>query len=282
VIPCGGKNPIPLPNPNIFQGQDIYTDAQSFYNALQVQLKKRLSHSFQLQVAYTFSKTVDDATSGSGNSNYATDAASSQPWNPKADRGLSTLDQQHNLVLNGIWTLPSPSGMKFVNSVLGGWQFSGIFTAASGTPFTATMSNTNVADNGSTGGSARLRMPDWIANQSFNSIIHPNNPNQYFSTANFVLPPTNIYGDLGRGTFIGPGLMNFDMNLAKSFPLRFREGTRLEFRADLFNLFNRANFAEPQSQVMNGNNGALIASAGTITSTVTKSRQVQFSLKLVF
>jgi hypothetical protein len=76
--------------------------------------------------------------------------------------------------------------------------------------------------------------------------------------------------------------VNFDMNLAKTFPLKFREGTQLQFRSDLFNVFNRANFAAPQSQVMNANNGQLIASAGTITATSTKSRQVQFSLKLVF
>jgi len=287
VIPCGTSS-VPLPNPNIFQGQIIYTDAQSFYNGLQVLLKKRLSNNFQFQVSYSFSKIIDDATSGSGNTNYAygnssipTDGASSQAWNPKADRGLSTLDQEHNFVINGIWRLPSPTGPKLVSSVLGGWQFSGIFTAASGTPFTTIISNSNVADNGSPGSSARMRRPDWLATQSFNSIVNARNPNQYFGLTNFVLPPPNIYGDLGRGTFIGPGFLNFDMNLAKSFPLKFREGSRVEFRADLFNLFNRANFAPPQNQVMNGNNGALIASAGTITAAA-PPREVQFSLKMFF
>src|SRR5262249_38115807 len=107
VVPCGGKNPTPLPNPNIFQGQEIYTDAQSFYNGLQVLLKKRLSHSFQLQAAYTFSKIIDDATAGAGNTNYPTEGSSSQVWGTKADRGLSGLYQKNNFVVNGIWSLPS-------------------------------------------------------------------------------------------------------------------------------------------------------------------------------
>src|SRR5439155_22439922 len=123
-------------------------------------------------------------------------------------------------------------------------------------------------------------MPDWIATRSFASIIHSRNPNQYFDLTNFALPPTNIYGGLGRGTFLGPGVVNFDLNLSKTFPLKFREGARLEFRSDFFNLFNTANFGAPQSQVMNGKNGALIASAGTITRTTTSSPQPQTSSKV--
>src|SRR5262249_50777115 len=148
VIPCGSGTNIALPNPNIFQGQSIYTDAQSFYNALQVLMKKRLSKGFQVQVSYTFSKIVDDSTAGAGNSNYPTEGSSSQVWNPKGDRGLSGLYQHNNLVVNGIWNLPSPGGPRLVSAVLGRWQFSGIFTAASGTPFTATESGTNIKDNG--------------------------------------------------------------------------------------------------------------------------------------
>jgi len=85
---------------------------------------------------------------------------------------------------------------------------------------------------------------------------------------------------LGRGTFIGPGTVNVDTSLGKSIPLK--EAIRLEFRSDFFNLFNRPNFADPASQVLNANNNSPISTAGQITKTVTSSRQLQFSLKLVF
>ena len=85
--------------------------------------------------------------------------------------------------------------------------------------------------------------------------------------------------------FRSPGLTNVDLSFQKSTALGIREGMRLDFQANFFNLFNRANFANPrgaQSQVLNGANGARIAGAGKITNTVTSSRQMQFGLKLVF
>ena len=247
-----------------------------------MQLKKRLNHGFQMQGSYTWSKSIDDATAGPGNTNYPTEGSSSQMWGTKADRGLGALNQKHNLTMNGIWTLPAPRGSRLASSVLGGWELSGIFTAVAGTPFTATETGTNVQDNGKVGGSSRLRMPDWTGKGAFSSIIHSRNPDQYFDTSNFVVPPTGIYGNLGRGTFIGPGVVNVDITLGKSIPLGLKEGTRLDFRSDFFNLFNRANFADPLSAVLNGSNGAPIGTAGKITRTVTSSRQLQFSLKLVF
>src|SRR5207237_2165800 len=123
----------PVPNPALSQGQLVVTDSQSFYNALRTQLKKRLSHNYQFQVAYTWSKTIDDATAGSSTTAYPTEGTSSQLWGTKADRGLSALNQTHNFVVNGIWNLPSPSGSRVVSSILGGWQATGIFTAAPGT-----------------------------------------------------------------------------------------------------------------------------------------------------
>ena len=154
-------------------------------------------------------------------------------------------------------------------------------------------------------------MPDWVGGRSFSSITSgttagctfvngipgpfiPDRPNSvapgqtlgsptlWFDPCAFAVPPSGFYGNLGRGTFIGPGTVNFDMSLGKSIPLKFREGTRLEFRSDFFNLFNRPNFADPATQVLNANNNTPISTAGQITKTVTSSRQLQFSLKLVF
>jgi outer membrane receptor protein involved in Fe transport len=302
-----GRNPVP--NPALFQGQLVVTDSQSFYNALRTQLKKRFSRSYQFQVSYTWSKSIDDATAGSSNTAYPTEGTSSQLWRTKADRGLSALNQTHNLVVNGIWNLPSPSGPRVVSSLLGGWEVTGIFTAVSGTPFTPTISGSNVNDNGKPGGGSRLRMPDWVGGRSFSSITsgttagctflggipgpyiagRPNSvapgrklgtPVLWFDPCAFAVPPAGFYGNLGRGTLIGPGTVNFDTSLGKNIALR--EGTRLEFRSEFFNIFNRPNFADPANQVLNANNNTPISTAGQITSTVTSSRQLQFSLKLVF
>jgi len=197
-----------------------------------------------------------------------------------------------------------------VSSVLGGWEVTGIFSAVTGTPFTPTLSGSNVNDNGRPGGGSRLRMPDWIGGRSFSSITsrttagctfvngipgpfvagRPNSvapgqklgtPALWFDPCAFAVPPAGFYGNLGRGTLIGPGTVNFDMSLGKSIPLKW-EATRLEFRSEFFNLFNRPNFADPANQVLNANNNALISTTGQITKTVTSSRQVQFGLKLLF
>ncbi len=299
----------PVPNPALFQGQLVLTDSQSFYNALRTQLKKRLSRNYQFQVSYTWSKSIDDATAGSSNTAYPTEGTSSQLWLTKADRGLSALNQTHNLVINGIWALPSPSQAKVVSSILGGWEVTGIFTAVSGTPFTPLLSGSNVNDNGRVGSASRLRLPDWVGGRTFSSVTsgttagctfvggipgpyvagRPNSvapgqklgtPALWFDPCAYAVPSPGFYGNGGRGTLIGPGTVNFDTSLGKNIAIR--EGTRLEFRSEFFNLFNRPNFADPSTGVLNANNNSLIGAAGQITKTVTSSRQLQFSLKLVF
>ena len=204
-------------------------------------------------------------------------------YDTKSDRGLSALHQSHNLVVNGLWSLPTPAGNKVVSTLLGAWQISGLFTAVTGTPFTVTETGQNVQDNARAGGSSKLRMPDWIGTGSFNSIIHAGNPNEYFDSSAFVVPPPNVYGNLGRDTFIGPGLVSIDMSLQKGIPISIREGMRVDFRADVFNFFNRANFGIPSgTAAINGNTGAHIGTSGVITNTVTSSRQMQLGLKLYF
>lgn len=124
--------------------------------------------------------------------------------------------------------------------------------------------------------------PNPVPGRTYNSIIL-GNPSRYFDSTAFVLPPPLFYGTLGRNTLIGPGFASMDVSLFKSTHLPIREATRLEFRADFFNLLNRANFAVPSStQVINSSNGQFIAGAGKMTSTVGTSRQLQFGLKLIF
>lgn len=268
----------PRLNPNTGGGAIHYSDAQSFYNALQVEVKKRFSHGLQFQSAYTWSKTIDDTTSGIAGTDYL-DPNGSDPYNPKADRGLSGLHLAHNLVVNGIYAFPSPGRSGLVSHLFGGWQFSGIFSASSGGPFSALMSGRH-APNLSP--SANRQRPDLVASRSFSSIIL-GGPDRYFDSSAFVVPPPGFYGNAGRNILIGPGFTTMDASLMKSTPLAIREGARLEFRADFFNLGNRANFARPGFlQVLNPATAQPIPSAGRITQTVGTSRQLQFSLKLIF
>ncbi len=104
------------------------------------------------------------------------------------------------------------------------------------------------------------------------------NPNQWFNPAAFVLPIAGTYGDLGRGTLTGPGLADVDFSLFKNTALT--EKTNLQFRAEFFNILNRANYGPPNTTVFSG--AAVSPSAGLITTTATTPRQIQLGLKLIF
>ncbi len=104
-------------------------------------------------------------------------------------------------------------------------------------------------------------------------------PNQWFDPTAFSLPEAGTFGNLGRGTVESPGLVTFDFSVIKNTPITERVG--VEFRAEFFNLFNRANFALPRRNLFEPN-GDRIGSAGRITSTVTTPREIQFGMKFIF
>ena len=280
----------PRPNPNVGVGTVRGSDAQSFYNALQLELKKRFSHGFQFQTSYTWSKNIDDSTTGVAGSDYTLGGVgyTSQPWSTKADRGLSSLHIGQTFVVNGIYEIPSPASSGLASTVLGGWQVASILTANSGAPFTVNVSGRNAPDASR---SAGVQHPDLVAGRSFESII-TGDPNGWFDPTAFVLPPLppaglsgGFYGNAGRNILLGPGLLNFDFSLQKNTALPISEASQLQFHANFFNLFNRSNFSNPRvdlSQVLNPATRAYIPRAGRITGTATNSRQLQFGLKLVF
>jgi hypothetical protein len=107
-------------------------------------------------------------------------------------------------------------------------------------------------------------------------------PELYYDPCAFFLPPTGFYGNAGRNILIGPGFTNLDLSLLKTIAVRFKEGSRLQFQADVFNLFNRPNFDRPAISVLNAANGSLVSGAARITTTRGLARQMQFGLKFVF
>lgn len=270
----------PRPNPNTGVGSIRNSDAQSFYNALQFEVKKRFSHGLQFQSSYTWSKNMDDSATGVALTDLR-EGEGSRPYNPKADRGLSALHLSHNLVLNGIYALPKPTITPLVDKVLGGWQLSAIYSASSGIPFTVYNSGRNAPNLSYQAG---RQHPDLVSGRDMQQAT-TGDPNAFIDLSTFMLPDAGYYGNVGRNTLLGPGFSNVDFSLLKNTAVGLGEQGRLEFRADFFNMLNRANFSVPSSlQVLNptNRNNPVVGGAGRITNTVNPGRQMQLGLKLIF
>jgi len=161
---------------------------------------------------------------------------------------------------------------RWRNGIVGGWSLSNLVTLQSGFPITPQLSY-NPTNNGDNRNPVRP-----FINPNFTGPIVTGNPGQWFNPAAFLMPPVNsgFYGNLGRDTLAGPGLATWDLALLKE--TRIHERMNLQFRMEVFNLLNRANFNTPNLIVFTPN--GLSGTAGAITSTSTTSRQIQFGLKL--
>jgi hypothetical protein len=272
-------------NPNIANTWTWFSLGTSNYHALQVDVNRRFSRGLSLRGVYTWSKALDD-----GDSLNATAAANapglvSNPFNLHADYGLATYDVRHIGVINAVYTLPFGKGQPLGNSLEGwsnalvsGWSVNSIVTIQSGFPFTPQLSY-NPSNNGDTRNPVRPSV-----NPDFTGPVILGKPSQWFNPNAFLAPPANsgFYGNLGRDTLIGPGLGTWDFSAFKTTTLR--ERLALQFRAEIFNLLNRANFNTPNLITFTSSTSGTKVSgtAGAITSTSTTSRQIQFGLKLIW
>jgi hypothetical protein len=239
----------------------------SNYHSLQLGVNRRFSHGVQSQLSYTWSKCLDDA---SGTYGLEGGIPWSNPWNGSFDHGRCLFDRPQVFRVSGVYALPFKQ-----NILVKGWQMSGGFMAQTGSPWNVTVgfdqSGTVVA------GSERpnLVMPV--------DQIYTGNINQWVNPAAFSLPAAGTFGNLQRDFLTGPHTVNLDYALLKETTIK--EQTRLQFRAEFFNLLNHANFALPNAsafvQAPNGG-GTPNPTFGKITATTTSSRQIQFALKLLF
>lgn len=153
-----------------------------------------------------------------------------------------------------------------------------------GLPFTPTI-QADRSQAGVNNGAAGINRPNLVPGRS-NSNIILGGPDHYFDATAFVLQPAGFLGNAGRNILYGPGFANIDFSMVKDTALKFLgESGRLEFRAEIFNILNRANFASPSNIVFAGRTDgeAPLATAGNITNTGdARSRQIQFAMKLVF
>jgi Carboxypeptidase regulatory-like domain/TonB dependent receptor len=246
------------------------TDGQSSYNGLQTAFEYRRGKYLSFHTSYTWSKAIDDGsivTTQGGDNDLPQD-----PDSRGAERGLSNYDLRHYFVSYVTTELPRFGGPEWLTA---GWQFNAISTLASGNPFSVVVGFDRARARFQAGASPQR--PDLVAGHSINPIL--GGPNRYFDPAAFALPEAGYYGNLGRNTLIGPGLTALDLAINKTF--RLRERLNLQFRTEVFNSLNHPNFSIPNQRTVFSSTGA-IGSAGSITTTRTSSRQLQFGLKLTF
>jgi Carboxypeptidase regulatory-like domain len=271
-------------NPNLANTWTWFSLGTSNYHALQVDVNRRFSHGLSLRGVYTWSKALDDGDSLNGTAAANAPGLVSNPFNLRADYGLATYDVRHVAVINAVYELPFGRGRAlggslegWRNVLVGGWSVDSIVTIQSGFPFTPQLSY-NPSNNGDTRNPVRP-----FVNPNFTGPVILGRPSQWFNPNAFSAPsniPGNLgfYGDLGRDTLIGPGLGTWDFSAIKETNLH--ERLALQFRAEIFNLLNRANFNTPNLIAFTPS--GVSGTAGAITSTSTTSRQIQFGLKLLW
>jgi hypothetical protein len=271
----------PRANPTLANTWTWFSAGNSNYNALQVDVNRRFSHGLSLRGVYTWSKALDDGDSLNATTAGNAPGLVSNPFNLRADYGLATYDVRNIAVINAVYKLPFGRGEALGGNLSGwqgaaasGWSVDSIVTAQSGFPFTPQLSY-NPSNNGDTRNPVRP-----FANPDFTGTAILGKPGQWFNPDAFLAPPANsgFYGNLGRDTLIGPGLATWDFSVQKETSLYERLG--LQFRAEIFNLLNRANFNTPN--LITFTPSGVSGTAGAVSSTSTSSRQVQFGLKLIW
>jgi len=271
----------------------ITSESHSSYHSLQASVTKNSARAgLGLQASYTFSKSLDDTSAVLGGlfgtAGVVLQTLPQDPWNPRAEKGPSTFDVTHVFTVSWIQLLPF-NRVGFLRplgrTVTSGWQFLNISTLMSGPPFTV---YSGVQQTGvGAGGTDR---PDLIGQPHFSTGRSVRQ--DYFglgtNNASLFNIPINVpggtgpnhgrFGTLGRNTFRGPGFHDFDVALIKDTPFGRRGNAELgtiEFRAEFFNVFNLVNFGLPSNIVRGSGFGIISKTAGS-------SRQIQFSLKLIY
>lgn len=266
---------------NIFQQNTI---SNSSYNALQLSLEKRFSHGVQFSLAYTLGKSLDNASTFEGLLN---------PIDPKLNRSLSLFDARHRFVLSYYWELPVPKYQGFKGKALNGWSLSGITTVQSGFPIRITQQDDNelqASFDFETPGQPNLIAPfrklnpRGLGNLGFDpssfstGCIDPADPNNQVDDALFCsnAPGGVVLGTVGnapRTICCGPGAFNTEIAVLKDTPIG--ERYRIQFRSEFFNIFNHAQFFQPDGNVTDGSDFGRVKRARD-------PRLIQFALKFYF
>lgn len=246
--------------PTFASVRDQSSQGNSTYHAFQLSLNKRLSKGFTVLSNYTWSKLLDDASSDGDDP--------ANPFNIRNEKGPSDFDITHRFVTSFIWELPRLAGRgRFVRHVLGGWETNGITTLESGRWFSV------VSGRDNSGSGVNGDRADLVGNP----FLDTGRPRgqlvlEYFNKAAFAQNAPGTFGNSGRNILRGPGRANVDFGVIKNIAVS--ESNRIQFRAEVFNLFNRVNLGDPNANQSSGT-FARITSAGS-------PRVIQLALKYFF
>jgi TonB-dependent Receptor Plug Domain/TonB dependent receptor len=315
--PNAGKPPETI-NPNFGSIRGIFYEGHSYYNALEAQLAKRMSHGLQVQGTYTWAKSMDTSSASVAGDTFGNSISSLTWFDMRLGRSLSDFNVGRTLVVNGSWELPTPKSFSApAQWALGGWEPGVIFTASDGVPFSATWGTGSDPQNSLS--SDDWAFPNRLGGSGCKSLTNPGNPNYYVKTECFSVPswpgdmnswaancdqfppnaqPTtglvaatfpqcfNLRGNARRNILIGPGVTSLDFSVFKNnYIPRISERFNIQFRAEMFNILNHPNFAPPVSptntDIFDGT-GTQNPSAGLLTKTTTTAREIQFALKVIF
>jgi hypothetical protein len=234
--------------------------ANSSYNSFQAQLNKRFSHGVQLLASYTWSKSIDNASSFENSVN---------PLNPASSRSLSLFDARHRFVLSEYWRIPDFKIANWSKHLANGWAVSGITTIQSGFPIRITSSSDLELM-----GSLDFEAPGEPNQVAPLRILNPRTSGgYYFDPASFADAPLGQIGNAPRAICCGPGIANVDMAIEKN--ILARESTTLQFRTEFFNVFNHTQFLNPDGNITGGSTFGLLRRARD-------PRLIQFALRLNF
>jgi hypothetical protein len=264
--PGPGAIQVRRPIPELSRINAIRFDGKSIYHGVTFKLERRLLKDVAFNVSYTVSTSKDDASSPG-----ATESEANVPqdvrniFDETGEWAHSSFDHRHQVIASGAYQLPffaNAGGLKA--AVLGGWRLNGILIAQSGAPFTVNLG----VDNANIGAGPAQR-PDQLSDPNLPGGVRT--PERWFDTAAFGLPAPFSFGTARRNSVIGPGMATVDLAIAKTWGFA---GKQLEFRWDIFNLLNRANFDLPNRTFGTPNFGRIFSAKSP--------REMQLGLRLSF
>ena len=280
-------------NPSVGDINRTAYESDSYYHSLQAGYEQQFRHGLELRGAYTWGRSIDTGSSTIAGDQFANSPSSLPLWfDPKTRRGISDFNLSHDGVISILWDTPElKANSALLHWAENGWQAGSIFQASSGSPFSVLIAGDPLGMNSTD----PWDYPDRLRNTGCKSLVNSGNPNNYIKLQCFSAPVQTFQtssgpqqqivrlGNEGRNALVGPGLSNLDFSVVKNSKLAGIERGSVQFRAELFNILNKSNFAAPlDNDTIFNQDGSVADGAGVVDQTQTTSRQIQFGLKILF